>query len=334
MTIQENVKLSDFNTFKTGGGARFFCIVKNIDDLDIARQYAKERNLRILFLGGGSNILVSDDGFDGLVIKNEIESVEILTDGCIRFGSGMSWDKAVSLSIDAGLFGMENMSYIPGTVGASVVGNIGAYGAEAKDFVKVIEVFDFDTGQTFFLTKDQCNFEYRKSFFKEKRKWFVLSVEFLLSNSFTANINYPDIQKEIENEGLKEFNAKIIRDIVIKIRKSKLPDMKVLGTAGSFFKNIITTKEIVDEIKLKYPETPTFDVGNDKKKIPLGFVLDKICNLKGFRKGNVGLYEKQALVIVNFGNASSSEIISFVDFIKKEVKDQINIEIEVEVEII
>jgi UDP-N-acetylmuramate dehydrogenase len=323
---------------RTGGDARFFCVIKNLNELKEAVVFCKDNSLKFFVLGGGSNTIFSDGGFDGLIIKNEMMGRGIIevdnNFSILKCGAGENWDEIVSFSIKNKLYGLENLSNIPGTVGASAVQNIGAYGAEVKDFIEEVEVLDIENFTVFSLSNKDCNFEYRNSLFKNKKTLIVLSASYKLSKKFFANLKYSELKNIFSNKTVDNFSVDDIRNKIIDFRKNKLPEIKDLGSAGSFFKNPILTKENYKKLLEKFPLLPKFDLDEERVKIPLGFVLDKICLLKGYRKGDVGVYEKQALVIVNYGKAKTSDIKIFSEYIKNIVKEKTGLFLEEEVEFV
>jgi UDP-N-acetylmuramate dehydrogenase len=355
MNIQENISLKEYTTFRIGGPARFFIVVKNIVDLTDALVFAQEKKLPIFILGGGSNILMSDNGFDGLVIKNEIKGISFeekkdnpeVPEGTtlVVAGAGEDWDQFVGLTVEKNLFGLETLSLIPGTVGAAPVQNIGAYGSEVKTSVRFVEAMHIDTGELCIFTNAQCDFTYRHSFFKteEGRKFVITRVGFLLKQHDTPNVSYRDIQKYIEENKLTETDVTLqkVREIVIHIRTNKLPSVKDYGTAGSFFKNPIISRIQYEELLAKYPGLPGFSTGSssakameDEIKIPAAWILDNVCGFKGYREGDVGVYKNQALVLVNYGNATEQDIKSLAEKMIACVKEKTNINLEREVEYI
>lgn len=323
---------------RTGGDARFFCVIKNVDELKEAVLFSKEKDLRFFILGGGSNLIFPDNGFDGLIIKNEIKGIDIkdIDDNfrLVKIGAGEIWDEVVISSLNNKLYGLENLSYIPGTVGASAVQNIGAYGVEAKDFIEEVEVFDSKDFKIYTLSNSECLFGYRDSVFKKKKNLIIFSVTYKLSKKFLPNFKYSELKNIFSNKTVDNFSAEDVREAVIKLRKSKLPEVSELGSVGSFFKNPVLLKEEHEKLLITFPNLLSFVVDENRVKIPLGFILDKICSLKGYKEGDVGLYEKQALVIVNYGKATSLDIINFSKEIKKIVKEKIGLEVEEEAEIL
>ncbi len=335
MTIEENVPLAPFTTFRIGGAARFFVRAKSVEEVVEAFDFAKKNNLKIFVLGGGSNILVSDAGFDGLVIKNEIKGIAFDEDDCkVTVGAGENWDELVAVTVEKGLYGLENLSLIPGTVGAAPVQNIGAYGSEVKDTILSVGIYDPEKGVIGVLSAEQCAFGYRDSIFKHEFKHAVItSVVFKLNKNGAVNIEYKDL-KNYFVEHKVEPTLQNVRKAVVEIRTNKLPDVKNVGTAGSFFKNAIITKEDHAKLLEKYPEIPTFPVDEKKVKVSTAWMIDKICGFKGLRRGAVGIYETQALVLVNFGGGTAAEVQSLAQEMIDSIKEKTGITIEREVEVV
>lgn len=333
MKIEKDISLKEFTTFKIGGRAQFFCYVKNEADLVEAVDFAKAQKIPLFILGGGSNILISDKGFDGLVIKIEMKGIEFIENGDlvkVVVKAGENWDELVGQTVDKGLYGLENLSLIPGTVGATPVQNIGAYGGEVKDTIDIVRVYNISENKFEDLTNVDCLFSYRDSIFKKHPgKYIVVSVSFILRKNGKVNIEYKDLKdyfKENKSPTLSE-----VRNAVIEIRKHKLPDVKVIGTAGSFFKNSVIDHSQARDLKAKYPDLPIFPFNETHMKVSTAWIIDNICGYKGITRGNVGTYKNQALVLVNNGGAQASEVISLAQEIKKVVKDKTGIGIEYEV---
>ena len=331
LVIEEHVPLAQFTTFKIGGLARFFCTVTDEGQLLEAVQFSKDQKIRILILGGGSNVLISDEGFNGLVIKMEIETMTT-NDLVVSAGAGIMWDDLVANTIEQGLFGLENLSAIPWTVGAAPVQNIGAYGAEVSGVIQTVRALDTTTLKFVELANEQCAFGYRDSIFKrQKGRYIITRVDFRLSKVGNTNISYKDLR--IYFEGKKTAPSPVeVREAVINIRWNKLPDWKLWGTAGSFFKNPVVSAQKYAELKETYPDMPGFLEQSGMFKIPLGWILDKVCNVKGMNKGNVSVFEKQALVLVAKPGAHSSEVMELAHELMHCVKEKTGIEIEGEVE--
>lgn len=336
MTIKENVSLKDYTTFRIGGPARYFCVVTNEDELIEAIGFSKKNKLPIFVLGGGSNILVSDAGFPGLVIKMEMKGISYAEEGDmvkVTAMAGENWDKFVEETVEKGLYGLENLSYIPGLVGGSPVQNIGAYGSEAKDTIESVHVLDVEKDEYKDFTNEECKFAYRYSMFKDaERRYIVLSVTFNLNKNGKLNTTYKDVQEYLAFKKIKNPTLKQIREAVIDIRTRKLPDVKKYGTAGSFFKNVIVSQSKAQELLKKYPEMILHAVNREKVKIPVAWILDHVCGFRGVKKGNVGTYQNQALVLINHGNATAQEIIALAQKMVDEVYKYTGIEILPEVE--
>jgi UDP-N-acetylmuramate dehydrogenase len=336
MKIIQGKSLAELTTFRIGGNARFFCSVQNVADIAKAVAFAKEKSLPIFILGGGSNLLVSDSDFEGLVIKLDIKGINELPNGCIQVGAGENWDEFVAWTVEHGFGGLENLSLIPGSVGAAPVQNIGAYGVEVGSFIESIEVFELPSGRIKTFSKHDCRFAYRDSIFKHKKgEYVILSVTFNLSKSAKPDISYKDLKEffEKKNAGASKIlpDIKAVRDAVIAIRTAKLPDVKKVGTAGSFFKNPVISAGEFTCLKEKYPELPGYPEADGRVKIPIAWVIDKVCGLKGRRWGDAGIHDTQALVIVNYGHATSTEIENVTREVEKTVQEKIGIKIEREV---
>jgi len=377
MKIIEGKSLASFTTFRIGGNARFFCVVENIEDLKEAVHFAKEKKIPFSTLGGGSNILISDKGFDGLVVKMEIKGITSEASSqdffTIRAGAGEDWDAFVAWTVDNGYSGLENLSLIPGTVGAAPVQNIGAYGVEVGNLIESVEVFDTLDSKFKTLSRDECSFSYRDSLFKcEKGRYIIVSVLFKLRKDTAPDISYKDLKGYFEKNGstsienstegaglqsgalsprkahfpggkwlkgksrpstplISKPSIAEVRKAVITIRTAKLPDVRKVGTAGSFFKNPILSKEKFDELKKKYPELPGFLESDGRIKIPLAWIIDKVCGLKGKSWGKAGIHDTQALVIVNHGGATYAEVEKVASEVEKAVKEKTGIVVEREV---
>lgn len=343
MEIKENVSLAPYTTFKVGGPAEFFVVVKSEEDLSASLSEARERSLPVTIIGGGSNVLISDEGLKGMVIKNEIKGVayeEIGGDILVTAGGGMWWDDLVEETVSKDLWGMENLSSIPGTVGATPVQNVGAYGVEVSELIRSVRVCDIVSGSFKVMSPNDCRFGYRDSIFKteEGKRFVVVGVTYALSRVSMPRLEYKDLAERFSKAGVGAQERSPfaptpadIRAAVIDIRKKKFPDLKVVGTAGSFFKNPIVSKDEAAALHLLYPELPTYPQSDGRVKVSLGFVLDKICGLRGWRDGGVGLYENQALVLVNYENASAKNISDFAEKVAEKVFSKTKIKIEPEV---
>jgi UDP-N-acetylmuramate dehydrogenase len=342
MKVLKNVPLKEYTTFRTGGPASFFVEVTTSLDLQKAVQYAKRKKIPVFILGGGSNILVQDEGFPGLVIKMAIKGIEEQeksdTDVEIVAGAGENWDEFVAHTVSRNLFGIENLSLIPGTVGAAPVQNIGAYGTEIMNVISWVEVFDQETKKIKRLINEECGFTYRDSMFKKPhgKKYVITRVAFVLHKKSSLNTSYKDVYEYIKTHTISPENLTLskIREIVINIRKAKLPDILVYGTAGSFFKNPIVPKNVYEDLLKKFPDMPHFVVDKQHVKIPAAWMLDKICGFRGYKEERVGTYENQALVLVNVGNATSKEILNLAGKMTVCVKEKTGITLEREVQLV
>lgn len=334
---QENMELSLFTTLKVGGPARFFITVSSFEKLQLAICFANKKGVPFKVIGGGSNILVSDQGFEGLVIKMEMKGMEFgdtRSDGNVVFkvSAGEQWDSVVEESVEQGLYGIENLSGIPGTVGAAPVQNIGSYGVELSDVVLTVEAYDSLEGKTVVLSKDECRFGYRDSIFKNSGDRFVVtSLKMELSESKGPRLDYKDLSERFQKLKVSP-SPKDIRDVILKIREEKFPEyIGGAGSAGSFFKNPVLSEEEVERLRGIFPDIPSYPLAEGSFKVPLAWVLDRVLGLSGFRKGNVGLSESQPLVLVSYAGATASEIDSFVEEIESMVREASGIEIEREV---
>lgn len=333
LNIQENISLNAHTTLQIGGFARYFVEVGNVEEVRAAMSFAQQNSLPLLVLGGGSNLLVSDEGFAGLVVKNIFKGLEITDEGeTVRVvgGAGEVFDEVVEAVVARGYSGLENLSAIPGTLGATPVQNVGAYGVEIGELVDQVRAINLESGEEKIFLKSECKFNYRDSFFKssEGRKYFITEVTLRLEKNSLPKISYADLAKCFPDTTPAVGE---IRNAVIKIRSAKFPDWHVVGTAGSFFKNPIIPREHYEQLAVQYKDLPHYEAGEGLVKIPLGYVLDKLCGLKGYRAGTVGLYEAQALVLVNYGGASALQVKEFVNEVAQKVFQKTQIKIEPEV---
>jgi UDP-N-acetylmuramate dehydrogenase len=336
LEIKENIELSKFTTFRIGGQAKYFVIIKSEEDLREALAFAKTRKLPVFVLGGGSNLLVSDSGFAGLVVKNEIRGIKFVDKDqdrvMLEVGAGEVWDEVVALAVTRNLSGLENLSGIPGTVGGAAVQNAGAYGSELKDCAVTVEGLNLVNGKIFKLERDECEYSYRSSIFKKNKKLVITRVKLELSKKPNLNIEYASLKSRLDDAG--EITLQKIRDTVLQIRSEKLPDWHKVGTAGSFFKNPIIFQSKYESLKKDFPDMPSFPESKGQVKVPLAWILDHVCSLKGYKTENVGQYEKQPIVLVNFGNAKAKDVLDFSAYVKKIVKEKIGIDIDEEVEFV
>lgn len=329
--------LKEHNTFCIDVKCRRFIEFESVDELLQIVNSLTDADKPLLVLGGGSNMLFTAD-YEGTVLHSAIKGhVAVQTDEGImlRCGSGEVWDDIVSLCVSNRMYGAENLSLIPGDVGASAVQNIGAYGAEAKDIILKVEAVDLQTGKMCEFTNEECEYAYRKSKFKgEWRNRFVITyVTYKLSEVFCPCLDYGNIRAELEKRNIKVPTAEQLRNVIIDIRNEKLPDPKVEGNAGSFFMNPVVPKAKYEELVARFGNVPHYSVDDNNEKIPAGWMIDQ-CGWKGKSLGKAGVHSRQALVLVNRGGAEGKDIVALCDAIKRDVKDKFGIDIVPEVNII
>lgn len=336
MHFSENISLKPYNTFGIDCAARYFAAFATIDDL--GELLAEARRDRLLVLGGGSNILLTGD-FDGWVLKNELKGISLVSEDAdhyyVRAAAGENWHRFVLHCIDHGYAGIENLSLIPGNTGASPMQNIGAYGVEIRDVFHELEAFDIEEGKVRRFGLADCAFGYRESVFKKelKGRFVILNVTFRLNKVPVFNTSYGAISQELDRMKVTELSIRAVSQAVINIRSSKLPDPAVTGNAGSFFKNPVVPETQFEQLQAQYPAIPGYPAGAGYKKIAAGWLIEQ-CGWKGFRQGDAGCYEKQALVLVNYGHATGSEIFGLSEKIIGSVRDKFGVVIEREVNII
>jgi UDP-N-acetylmuramate dehydrogenase len=336
MQILQNISLKKFNSFGIDVVASRFARFSSVDELK--QLTADQTALNPLVLGGGSNMLFTKN-INRLVLKNDIKGIEKIHEDdhfiYIRAGAGENWHEFVLHCIEQGYAGVENLSLIPGNVGASPMQNIGAYGVEIKEVFHELEAYHLrDKTVTRFGLND-CTFGYRESIFKKKHKdqFAILTVTYKLKKQPQFNTSYGAIEQELERMGVKELSIKAISEAVINIRSSKLPDPAVIGNAGSFFKNPQIPNSNFESLKKNFPGIIGYSVNNGETKLAAGWLIEQ-CGWKGYRKGDAGCHAKQALVLVNYGNASGSEIYELSTEIVQSVKEKFGVELEREVNII
>jgi len=317
-----NVPLAPYTTFKTGGVAEYFTTVTTQAELQGALAEASAPALPVTILGEGSNVLVADAGVAGCVIKNHITGWHVAppADGVVRLtaGAGMEWDELVARTVAEGWWGLENLSAIPGSVGATPIQNVGAYGVEVAEHIVSVAALHRDTGKEHHFTAADCGFGYRDSFFKTPagRAWVVTSVTFALSVTPQPRLHYRDLA---EHFGTTVPTQADIRAAICAIRAQKFPDWHQVGTAGSFFTNPVITAAAYRALRASYPDVPGFPTATGDVKVSLGWILDKVCGLRGYYEGAVGCYEGQALVLVQTGGADTSAITAFAQMVAERV---------------
>lgn len=320
--------LKPYNTFGIKAKAHNFVAIDSTDTLISTLHQVPPP---YFILGGGSNVLFTKD-VAATVLHNQIKGIEIIDDQkeqvIVKVGGGEIWHQFVLWAIEHGLGGIENLSLIPGTVGASPIQNIGAYGVEIKSVFHQLEAIELATKTVNFFDKSQCDFGYRDSFFKKagKGRFFITYVYFVLQKNPTLNIHYGDIAKTLESSDIKKPNIKDVSDAVIRIRQSKLPDPSELGNAGSFFKNPEVDEHVFTTFISKFPNAPYYKISENTYKIPAGWLIEQ-AGWKGHRIGDAGCHSKQALVLVNYGNATGNDIITLAENIQKDVFDKFGITI-------
>jgi len=333
----ENHSLKTYNTFGIDASAKYFFEFTDIADLHVFLDSNKLwRDEKLFILGGGSNILFTRD-FNGLIIHPNVPGIEVLKEDrqnvWVRAGAGEEWDEFVHYCILHGYGGLENLSLIPGAVGAAPVQNIGAYGREVENFIESVTGFDLQTMEVYEIPGSECRFGYRDSIFKNqlKGRFVVASVIFKLDKFPEFELSYGDVEKEVKKLG--EVCLRNVRQAVANIRTSRLPDVKNAGNAGSFFKNPVVTAEMAGQLKEKYPSMPVYPAGEGKAKLAAGWLIDQ-CGWRGYRKGDAGVHEKQALVIVNYGNATGNQIFWLSERIRKSVVEEFGVELQREVNVV
>lgn len=327
--ILENVSLAPLTTMRTGGAARFFVRVTSVDDLKEAVVFAQENRLPMFVLGGGANTLVSQNGFDGLVIKMEIRGINYEND-FVTVGAGEWWDDVVRSAVARNLWGVENLSLVPGTAGGAVVQNIGAYGVEACDTIFSVDAFDVEKKEIKTFSNSECEFGYRESIFKKNKNLVVVRAVFKLSEDDAPNINYEDVKKYFEGLEIISPTLSEIREAIVAIRSAKMPAPPI-GTAGSFFKNPAVDISLYEALKMKYPEMKAYLQGDNTVKILAAWLIDHVGGWRGVRRGDAGVHDKQALILVNYGNATAEEIMNLADEIKKDIQEKTNVALKEEV---
>jgi UDP-N-acetylmuramate dehydrogenase len=334
MMVQQNISLKAFNTFGVDALAKSFVAVTSKNQVSHLFSSVLHADMPFLILGSGSNMLFTQN-YEGLVIKNEIEGIEIIEEEeshvLVKVGAGVNWHAFVLHCIEHNWGGVENLSLIPGTVGAAPVQNIGAYGVELKDVLESVVAWDIANKQFVTLTNTECAFGYRNSVFKKEQKgnMVICEVVFKLTKTHRLHVGYGAIQEQLRKHDISSPTIRDISNAVIAIRSSKLPDPKELGNAGSFFKNPVVNKSFFDHLHLAYPDVVAYPSGEDMK-LAAGWLIEQ-AGWKGFHEKSVGCYDKQALVLVNFGGATGEEILHLAQRIQASVKGKFDVEMEMEV---
>ena len=335
MNIEENISLKNYNTFGIEVTAKRFICIDSVYQLQELLKVEKD----IFLISGGSNMLLTKD-IEKLVVHIDIKGVSIDQENenevFLTVNAGENWHEFVLWCVDNNYGGLENLSLIPGNVGTCPIQNIGAYGVEVKDTITKVEALHIETGKLVQFSNEECKFGYRNSIFKNevKGKYIITSVSFKLTKqNHNFNTYYGAIETELTSKNIAKPNLKNISDAVIAIRKSKLPDPKEIGNSGSFFKNPVITKAHFLTLQKTYPEIPSYIVSENQVKVPAGWLIEK-AGFKGKRFGDFGVHKKQALVLVNYNNATGKDIYNLAETIQKEIKSKFNINLEIEVNVI
>jgi UDP-N-acetylmuramate dehydrogenase len=336
-TVSENVSLLPYNTFKIDASARYFVIVKTVDEaLEVFKSELFKQN-KSLILGGGSNLLLTKN-FEGIVIKNELMGIQKVNEDddkvVIKVGAGENWHQFVMYCVDHNYGGIENLSLIPGTMGAAPMQNIGAYGVEVKEVINKVQAIDIQSGVVKEFSNSECKFGYRESIFKNevKDKYFISSITLTLTKrNHQFKINYGAITDMLQHD-LNNLSLKKVSEAVINIRRSKLPDPAVIGNAGSFFKNPSVHTSTYEAIRKNYPSVPSFPGENGLIKIPAAWLIEQ-CGWKGKTFDNIGVHKLQALVLVNYGGGDGGKIWELAMEIQRSVSEKFNIILHPEVNV-
>ncbi len=335
--FSENFSLKSYNTFGLEAKARFFFEFTEPEDLPyFLANFPDWEKLPLLLLGGGSNLLFVGD-FEGLVLHANVPGIKQVREDrnhvWLEVGAGENWDRFVGYCVHNWYGGIENLSLIPGNVGSAPVQNIGAYGVEVGDYIDTVKGFDLKTFEGYEIAGSECQFAYRDSIFKNqlKDRFVVTSVVFRLDKFIEYKLDYGDLRAEVEKRGGEKIHY--VRDAVVAIRESKLPDPEKVGNAGSFFKNPVIEQDLADKLKSEFPAMPVYSAGEGKTKLAAGWLIDQ-CGWKGYRDGDAGVHSQQALVLVNYGLATGQEIYQLAMKIKDSVQDRFGVELEPEVNFI
>ena len=335
MIFKNNISIKKYNSFKVDHKVKKFYRIQSKEEM-IKVKRSISKNEKIIILGGGSNILFTKN-FNGSILYNNILGKEIIKETkkniYIKFGAGENWDKSVEFCVKNKWYGIENLSLIPGSVGAAPIQNIGAYGTEIKDYIYEVSGINLSNGKSQIYENKLCNFSYRDSIFKGKLKniFFITHVTIKLSKSKKLNLSYNEVKKYFRNKKSNEITIDNVRKKIIEIRESKLPDPKKLGNCGSFFKNPLVDFYFFNNLKNKYPDIIGFKNSNGMK-ISAAWLIEK-CGWKGYKKDNIGVYKNHALVLVNYGSNNGKKIFKLSEKIKESVNEKFNISLENEVNI-
>ena len=335
MTLQvlAQVSLKPFNSFGIDVRAQFFAEARSDADVREALAYASTQGLPLLVIGGGSNLLLTQD-IPALVLRMATQGIRVLQDDGVQVvveaEAGEAWHPFVVWTLEQGFCGLENLSLIPGTVGAAPMQNIGAYGVEIKDVFAGLTALDRQTGELRDFSLEECNFAYRDSLFKhETGRWLILRVRFALSRVSHLKLDYGPVQQRLAGQGITEATPSDVSRAICSIRSEKLPDPAVLGNAGSFFKNPLVSKALAEELQALYPDLVAYPQADGQMKLAAGWLIDK-AGWKGFRDGDAGVHALQALVLVNYGGATGHDIANLAQRIQRDITQRFKVELEME----
>jgi UDP-N-acetylmuramate dehydrogenase len=338
MNLKENYALIELNTFHLDVTAKYFTEISSLSELKDLIQNKRFSEVPKLILGGGSNILFTKD-FTGIVIKNKLKGIEIIREDndfvWIRSGSGETWNDLVMFCVSKNYGGIENLSLIPGTVGAAPMQNIGAYGVELKETFEELEAIHMESGELRKFNLPDCKFGYRESIFKHelKNQFMILNVTLRLRKNPVFNTSYGAIETELKSMGITKPGVKEISLAVCNIRQSKLPNPDLIGNAGSFFKNPEVSMEKYESLKRNYSDLVAYPASSGKMKLAAGWMIEQ-CGWKGKVSGNVGMHRQQALVLVNYGNATGEEVFAYAKKVRESILEKFGVTLEMEVNII
>ncbi len=335
MDIHTNIPLKNYTTMKLGGNARFMTEVRTPEEVQEVCRNAASQNLPIFILGGGSNVIVRDEGYSGIVVRNRIPGFTVVADEpgttTLKVGAGENWDSVVKRCVDLNLSGIEAMSAIPGTAGAAPVQNVGAYGQEIADSLVSLEAYDRQTDRFVMLESSDCGFSYRNSIFRstEAGRYVILSITLQLTKTAPAPPFYAAVQTYFDEHNITLYTPQIVRDAVVEIRKSKLPDPEVTPNTGSFFKNAIVEDWQLTDLKKDYPDIPTYDMSDGRFKVPTGWLIEQ-AGYKGKTLHGMHVHDKNALVLINESATSYADLAAARNEIMGAVRDKFRILIEQE----
>lgn len=337
---RENVLLSNYSTMRLGGPARYLLEIKSPSEIEPALSWAEEKDLKVIMIGQGSNIVWNDAGFDGLVLVNKIMGLEIQDNEYQAFaviGAGEPWDSVVARIVDAGLSGIEHLSLIPGTAGATPIQNVGAYGKEIADVLVCVQAYDRQTKQMVIVSKSNCGFSYRRSRFNgvDKNRFLITSVTLALTHDNPMPPFYPALEAYLKTNNITEHTAKTIRQAVIAVRNSKLPDPAKVANCGSFFANPIIDNMQVEQLIEQYPGIPRWEIDSDNTKLSAAWMLEQL-KLKGYHEPNTGMaiWDNHSLVLVNEHAPNTASLLAFRDAIIKKVEAKYGVTLKQEPELI